>query len=119
MQTTAHVLRIYVGENLRHGPLPVYETLLNRARVMKMAGATVFKSPKGYGHAETAGSHAYRMSIEAPVILEIVDTPENIHNFIPAAKELLQNHGLMTVHATTIVHQGAWPAPQDKERVTA
>jgi PII-like signaling protein len=34
---TAHVLRIYIGENQRHGTLHVFEALIYRARVMNMA----------------------------------------------------------------------------------
>lgn len=107
---SVQVLRIYIGASYHHGStVPVFETLITRARMMKMAGATIFKCHKGYGPAEIAGSSDYRMSTEPPIIVEIVDTPENIATFVPVAKEILHNRGLMTLHEAQVIHQGAAP----------
>lgn len=103
----AHVLRIYIGENIRHGPLRVYEALIYRARMMNMAGATILKSHIGFGHAETSGARSYAISADLPILIEIVDTPDNILNFVPVAKELLKNRGLITLHEVNVLHQGS------------
>lgn len=104
------VLRIYVGSHLNlSSQIPVFESLLNRARMMKLSGATIFRCQKGFGSAELKGSSAYRMSIDEPIMLEIIDAPDKIGEFIPAARELLNNRGLMTLHSVEIIHQGGVP----------
>lgn len=109
----AHLLRIYVGASLQHGPLPVFEALMYRARTMNMAGVTILKNHIGFGHAETAGSHSLKMAADLPVVVELVDTPENIAAFIPVAKEMLHNRGLITLQETTVIHQGTWPEAEN------
>jgi hypothetical protein len=36
-------LRIYIGEDKRHGDQPLYEAIVLKARQMQMAGATVVR----------------------------------------------------------------------------
>jgi PII-like signaling protein len=42
-------LRIYIGEDKRHGNQPLYEAIVLKARQIQMAGATVVRGTLGYG----------------------------------------------------------------------
>lgn len=113
--TKGTALRIYLGANLNRGThIPVFESVLMRARMMKLAGATIYHCQKGFGAAEVKGSSDYKMSPEDPVIIEIVDSAEKIQEFIPVAQQLLQTRGLMTTHDVDIVHQGERPGAKDE-----
>jgi PII-like signaling protein len=104
------VLRLYIGEShFVSAGMPVYEDLLYRAREQGLAGATIIKSGLGFGQAElkpSSSGHKYRISDDAPVIIEIVDDAQKIDSFIPIAQKLMSKHGLMTRHSAEVVHYG-------------
>jgi PII-like signaling protein len=98
------LLRIFIGESDRHGHLPLYEAIVLRAREMKLAGATVLRSPMGFG----ACSHLHttkilRLSDDLPMIVEIVDTEEKIQAFLPVLDPMMGG-GLVTMEKVRVIH---------------
>ena len=60
---------------------------------MKIAGATVFQGLEGYG--ETAEMHkAHLFHSDRPIVITIIDTPENIERLVPIVAEMMDT-GLM------------------------
>lgn len=93
----ATLLRIFVGENDRlHGHL-LYRALVEKAQEMKMAGATVLPAPVGFGQSRMMRSE---LNVDAapylPIVIEIVDTEENIARFLPAIDGMIDS-GLVTL----------------------
>jgi hypothetical protein len=89
-------LRIYVGESDTWKGENLYATIVQKAKEMKLAGASVFRGIMGYG----ANSHIHstkilRLSEDLPVLIEIVDTEENIEKFMPFLEEVIQQ-GMVT-----------------------
>ena len=81
------LLRIFIGESDRHEGLPLYEWLVRQARQHHMAGATVLRGLEGFGaHSRMHTAKILRLSQDLPIIVEIVDTKNNIEglNFTPA-----------------------------------
>lgn len=82
-----------------HGSLFVH--ILQRARKMKLAGATAFEAFEGYGAAGQI--HRTRsLSNDVPVSIVIVDRSDRISEFLLEAAELLE-HVVMTVSDVEIV----------------
>lgn len=75
-------LRIYIGEDKRHGDRPLYEAIVLKARHLQMAGATVVKGTLGYGRSTRLHSTEVLFSEDLPVIVEIVDSQEKITSFV-------------------------------------
>jgi hypothetical protein len=97
-------LRIYVGENDRWEHQPLHEAIVQRAREHRLAGATVTRGLIGFGrnsHLHTA--KLLRLSLDLPLIIEIVDIPERIHTFLPELKKMLGG-GLATTEPVTVVN---------------
>ncbi len=99
----AVLLRIFLGENDRHGNLPLYEAIVLKAREMGLAGATVLRGPMGFGHS----SHLHtakilRLSLDLPFVIEIVDAPEKIDAFLPALSEMMGS-GLVTLEKVQVL----------------
>ena len=93
----ATLLRIFVAENDRlHGRL-LYHALVEKAQEMKMAGATVLPGPVGFGQSRMV---RHELNVDAgpylPVVIEIVDTEENITRFLPAIDGMIDS-GLVTL----------------------
>ncbi len=87
----AKVLRIHLSESDRVNDAPLYEAVVAKCRELKIAGASVFAGLEGYGEAQIA-------SREKPLVITVVDTPENIDRLIPVVAEMMDT-GLMSVSA--------------------
>jgi uncharacterized protein len=78
-----YLLRIFVGENDRHGGKPLYEWLVTEARAHGLAGATVLRGVMGFGaHSKIHAAKIERLSEDLPLVIEIVDTRENLERFL-------------------------------------
>ena len=100
----ARLLRIYLGEGDRHAGKPLYEAIVLRAREMGLAGATVLRGPMGYGaHSRVHTTRLLRLSEDLPMVVEIVDSPEQIERFTTEAAAMLQG-GLVTVEKVQVLH---------------
>ena len=103
----ATLLRIFIGDRDKTGHVPVYETIVLKAREMQLAGATVFKGIMGFGHSSRVHtSKILRLSEDLPIIIEIVDNEEKIKEFMPVLDDLLEesNAGaLVTIEKAEII----------------
>src|SRR5437588_8067025 len=102
----AVLLRIFFGEDDRHGHLPLYEAIVLKAREMHLAGATVLRGAVGYGHS----SHIHtakilRLSQDLPVVVEIVDAKEKIDPFVAALDGMMRS-GLVTLEKVQVLRYG-------------
>jgi len=98
------LLRIFIGEADRHQGRPLYESIVLKARETGLAGATVLRSPMGYG--ATSRLHTtkiLRLSEDLPIVIEIVDTKEKIDAFLPTL-DTMMNGGMITTETVNVVH---------------
>jgi PII-like signaling protein len=92
MQTPkpAQLLRILIGEAQRHDGKPLYEAIVLKAREMNLAGATVLRGGMGYGHSHKVHSaKILQLSDDLPLLIEIIDTKEQIAAFLPVLDGLM------------------------------
>lgn len=97
-------LRIYIDEADRWEGRPMHEAIVTKAREAHLAGATVFRSPMGFG----ASSHLHtakilRLSDNLPIVIEIVDSEEKIGAFVPVIEGMVDG-GLITLHNVKVLH---------------
>ena len=95
-------LRIYVGADKQHGDKPLYEAIVLKARQLHMAGATVLRGSLGFGRSTRLHTTGVVFSEDLPVIVEIVDSDENLHRFA-ALLTGINDIGLVTWDDVTIV----------------
>jgi len=97
------LLRIFVGESDTHQGKSLYEAVVLKARELNLAGATVFRGIMGYGAASRIHSiKLLRLSEDLPVMIEIVDTEENINKILPFLDETMEE-GLITMESVKII----------------
>ncbi|MBK7106175.1 MAG: DUF190 domain-containing protein [Ignavibacteriae bacterium] len=103
----AQLLRIFIGENDKIGPIPVYEKIVVSAKEANLAGATVYKGIMGFGkNSKIHTSKVLRLSEDLPLVIEIVDSEENIQKFLPTIDEILEKSnsgGLITIEQANII----------------
>jgi len=91
----AKLLRLHFGESDQYNGKPLYEAIVNRCKELKIAGATVFRGLEGYG--ETAEIHRHRLTRkDQPIVVTIVDTPENLARLIPEVEEMMDTGMIAT-----------------------
>ena len=109
--TDALLLRIFLGESDRWDHKPLYEAIVLKARELHLAGATVLRGPMGFG--KTSRLHTakiLRLSMDLPLVIEIVDSEEKIHGFLPVLEPMMKG-GLVTLEKVRVVHYGHGEAP--------
>jgi len=96
------LLRVFVGESDKHQGLPLYEWIVRKAREHGLAGATVLRGLEGFGaHSRLHTAKILRLSTDLPIVIEIVDTEENIHSFLPAVDDAI-GEGLATLEKVEV-----------------
>ena len=105
--TDAVLLRIFLGESDRWQHQPLYEALVLKARELHLAGATVLRGPMGFGKASRLHTaKILRLSMDLPLIIEIVDSEEKINAFLPVLETMLGG-GLVTMEKVKVLHYRA------------
>jgi uncharacterized protein len=85
---SAKLLRLHLSESDQYDGKPLYEAIVNRCKELRIAGATVFRGLEGYG--ESAEIHRHHLvRKDQPIIITIVDTPENLARLIPEVEEMM------------------------------
>jgi PII-like signaling protein len=108
------LLRIFIGESDRYGGHPLYEAIVLKARETGLAGATVLRSPMGFG--PTSRLHTakiLRLSDDLPMVIEIVDEEAKINTFLQLLDGMMGG-GLVTLERVRVIryrHEGAPPSP--------
>lgn len=101
------LLRIFVGEADHHHGRSLYTVLVERARELGLAGATVWRGIEGYGaRSRIHTAKILRLSEDLPIIVEIVDSEEKIRAALPTLDALIAeagNGGLVTLEAVEII----------------
>ena len=100
----AVLLRILIGESDRWHHQPLYEAIVLKAREMHLAGATVLRGPMGFGAASRIHTaKILRLSMDLPIVIEIVDSEEKIGAFEPVIEGMVDG-GLITLHNVKVLH---------------
>jgi PII-like signaling protein len=107
------LLRVFIGESDLHGGKPLYQALVERVRAEGLAGATVLRGIEGFG----ASSHLHtsrilRLSEDLPIVVEIVDTTENVDRILPVVDEMVGD-GMVTVERVEVLTYRATPPEGD------
>lgn len=99
----AMLLRIFVGESDRWHHQPLYEAIVMKARETGLAGATVLRSPMGFGASSRIHTaKILQLSNDLPIVIEIVDTEEKLNGFLPLLDEMMGG-GLVTLDKVKVI----------------
>jgi len=106
----AILLRIFLGESDRWEYKPLYEAIVMAARAAHLAGATVLRGPMGFGKSSRLHTaKILRLSVDLPLVIEIVDSEEKINAFLPTLDKMMGG-GLVTLEKVKVLHYRAGDA---------
>ena len=102
------LLRIFIGEDDHLEKRPLYNVIVEKARGLGMAGATVVRGVESFG----AGSMIHtakllELSEDLPIVIEVVDTEEKVDAFLPAVEDIFEKAGcggMITEEKVNVIH---------------
>jgi len=84
----ATLLRVFIDENEKLHGQPLYEAIIMKARELELAGATAIRGVFGFGvDHQIHTAKLLQLSQDLPMVVEIVDTEENINKILPFINE--------------------------------
>lgn len=110
------LMRILIGESDKYRGRPLYEALLEHFRRKGLAGATVLRGVAGFGAESVVHTEkVLRLSLDLPIIIEVVETEEAIQSILPDLDEMIGG-GLITMErARVIMYRPANVEPSERE----
>lgn len=75
-------LTIYLGEDKQNVDQPLFKSIVEEARLMHMAGATVVHGAAGYGRSARLHTSEVLFSTDLPIVILIVDIEPRIEALI-------------------------------------
>lgn len=89
-QFQGRMLRIYFTEADKWQGEPLYKAIVAKCMELGLAGATVYRGVEGFG-ASARIYHARSLSIskKAPVMVNVIDTEEQIQKLIPHLDQMI------------------------------
>jgi PII-like signaling protein len=97
------LLRIFVGESDRWHGKPLYQAIVERMREEGLAGATVLRGIEGFGaDSRLHTARILRLSEDLPVVIEIVDSAEQIDRVLPVLDEMV-GEGMVTLERVELI----------------
>lgn len=106
-----YLLRIFVGESDRHAGKPLYEWIVLQARAQGLAGATVLRGMMGFGgHSRLHTFKVERLSLDLPIVIEIVDAREKLEAFLASIDDNV-TEGMATLERVDVrIYRSGKPA---------
>jgi PII-like signaling protein len=96
------LLRIFIGETDSYKGRALYEQIVLKAKEFHLAAVTVTRGIMGYGaDNEIHTTKILRLSDDLPIIIEIIDSEENLKTILPYLDEMIGD-GFVTMEKVKI-----------------
>ena len=116
MPQNAQRLCIYISESDQWRSKALHAVLLQILKEHGIAGATVFRGMAGFGaHSRISSTSVEVLSMDLPIVIEAIDTPENIHSILSIIDPMIRE-GLITLEDVQLIkytHRYLNPLPAD------
>jgi uncharacterized protein len=103
----AVLLRVFIGESDKIKHRPLYEVIVQEARALGLAGATVLKGVLAFGPtSRIRTAKILDLSADLPLVVEIVDAEAKIEAFKARLHELFEeadSGGLVTLEKVQVI----------------
>ena len=95
------VIRIKKNDSVK-GKL-VRNLILDILKKAKISGATMWTGMGGYGKRGKSDIQIEGITINMPLMIEVIDQLEKLESVIPQIKELVDDNGMITLHEVGVI----------------
>ena len=107
LEGQAKRLSAYVGEDEEYEDRPLYQALVEQARIQGCAGATALRGMVGFGAtSRDVAKHGLRMSTDCPVVVSVIDEAHRISALAEVWSAMISS-GLITLEDVGVVMYGS------------
>ncbi len=100
------LLKIYLSEDSKYKGHNLYSAVVHKLKESGIAGATVTRAIEGYGKGKAIRTaRILDLSASLPVIIEAIDTVEQIEKVLPTISEMV-NEGMIFVTDVNVIKYG-------------
>jgi PII-like signaling protein len=108
------LMRIHIGERDRYKGKALYLAIIELLRERQYAGATVLRGIAGFGaSARIRTDRVEILSLDLPIIVECVETAENVEAILPELDEMIGG-GLITLERAKVIMYRPETAPRTR-----
>ena len=68
-----------------------------------IAGATVWTGVDGFGKRRRASIRLEGITINMPLVLEVIDEPSTLEPLLPQIKRMIDDNGMATLHEVDVI----------------
>ncbi len=79
------------------------KALLEFLKKAKVSGATVWLGVDGFGKSGKSTLHLEGLTINQPMMIDIVEESSKIEPLLPELKRMVNDHGLITIHSVDVI----------------
>lgn len=98
------LLKIYIGESAGHHGEPLYHAVIKKVKELGLAGATTIRGIEGFGaNSVIHSTRILRLSEDLPIVIEVVDSEDQIRHLIKVLDETITAGILMTLQDVEIL----------------
>jgi uncharacterized protein len=97
-------LSVLVSEHARFHHHPLYSEIVHRAHKLGLAGASVFRGVKGFGHSQHV--HQERLldfSSHLPVLVVVIDREQRVREFLAQLSDITPMTMLVTLSQVEVL----------------
>jgi len=103
----AKKLSVYIGEADAYDGKPLYQAMVEQARIAGCAGATVLRGVVGFGATSREhAKHGIRMSVDLPLMVQVIDVPDRITALAEVYGEMLSDGLIIVEDVNVLVYRG-------------
>ncbi len=95
------VIRMKRNDNFKGKRL--HNVVLDILKKEKISGATVLTGVAGYGKRGKSNFQVEGISVNMPLMIEVIDELQKIETILPEIKEAIGDNGLVTLHKVGVV----------------
>ena len=98
------LLRVFLSESRTLDHKALHRHILELLRQEGLAGATVLTGLAGFGHDRRVHTTSIEVMAEGlPIVVEAVDTPEQIERVLPRIETLMGARGVVTLERARVI----------------
>ena len=98
MKLTMLCLTIRIKRNDELNGKRLHRTLIDFLIENKISGCTVWTGVDGFGKRKRSTISLEGVTINMPLIMEVIDDKSKIESLLPQMKRIIGNNGLVTIH---------------------
>jgi len=103
VESTAKMLRIYIGQDDQWEGKPLYEAIVMKLQQMDVAGVTVYKGIMGYGAQQRMHKSGFLgLSHDLPIMLTVVDKEDKVRAILPVLDEMV-SEGMLVLSDVEVI----------------